>query len=206
MRHLLVFVGKRVASTLASTGSVDGSAGPPPDVKGKGKAKASSSSASRTKDGEIIAAEVMEDVLRMLVKAKVDTNPQSSGSQVRSFPFVLVERSKLTSVSPTSALFSSEEANATSPWKRSEPEGRGRGRTVHQEVSFPSLSSCPSPLLITLDADHPSFVFSLPPGAVPKRLFGQQPSSQRTLFKLEPAARSSRRSPLRTGQTRCWTT
>ncbi|KAL7409656.1 Mis12-Mtw1 protein family-domain-containing protein [Mrakia frigida] len=86
MRHLLVFVGKRVASTLASTGSVDGSAGPPPDVKGKGKAKASSSSASRTKDGEIIAAEVMEDVLRMLVKAKVDTNPQSSGSQPFSLP------------------------------------------------------------------------------------------------------------------------
>lgn len=80
MRHLLVFVGKRVASTLAATGSVDGSS-PLVDVKGKKKSKASRP--SRTQDGETIAAEVMEDVLRMLVKAKVDTNPQSARVSLR---------------------------------------------------------------------------------------------------------------------------
>ena len=77
MRHLLVFVGKRVTNALAPASGTSASA----DVKGKGRAKSTKS--TRTQRGEIIAGEVMEDVLRMLMRARVDTNPSSSGTQVR---------------------------------------------------------------------------------------------------------------------------
>lgn len=78
MRHLLVFLGKRVGppSTLAAPSAAP-TAATVADAKGKGKLT-TADEGSRTAKGAAIADEIIEETLRQIMRAKVDTNPSSS--------------------------------------------------------------------------------------------------------------------------------
>jgi hypothetical protein len=86
MRHLLVFLGKRLLSNPTAT-STAVSVEARSDPKGKGKSKALPVEEEQLTDrGEKVAGEVMNDVLKMIIGAKMDTNPASSSGANVSFP------------------------------------------------------------------------------------------------------------------------
>lgn len=80
MRHLLVFLGKRLLSDPSAT-STAVSVEARIDPKGKGKSKADPMPGEMTERGEKIAEGIMQDVLKMIIGAKLDTNPAGSGGQ-----------------------------------------------------------------------------------------------------------------------------
>lgn len=78
MRHLLVFLGHRSSASLGLTpDSLTAAVALGPDGKGKGKEK------GRNEVGDRMAGQVVDQVLKALMAAQLDTNPQRFGPQVR---------------------------------------------------------------------------------------------------------------------------
>jgi hypothetical protein len=148
MRHLLVFLGKRLLSNPTAT-STAVSVEARSDPKGKGKSKALPVEEEQLTDrGEKVAGEVMNDVLKMIIGAKMDTNPASSSGANVSFPTrltpllrraahptsrLLARFSRLIVRSP--AVHPPKETDPSPPRKRPKPQSRARIRNVHQERS-----------------------------------------------------------------------